>query len=148
MFLYTCMFFYPMRRKERIIISLGTIMCIVILSLPPTISAVGSQCQQQNKTLQSKKIITKGVHDQFLQGALYRIKHPILYFIVTSHLLLRAARGDYLVGISVRHYDAFLIHPILYYRGFWLLMTADSMCDFWNAVSGNWNWPYLSVWSS
>jgi len=139
-----------MRRKERIIIFLGTIICIVILSFIPTISAVESHSQQQNMTLQPEKIITKGVHNLFPQEVLNRIRHPILYSIVKWHIGFRADRGDFLMRISTSYDGMYISHPILHLRGDWLFSTADSMCDFWNAVSVIWNWPYLSVydWSS
>jgi len=139
-----------MRRKERIIIFSGTIICIVILSLPPTISAVEFKSTQESNIIESEKIIMKGANNLSTQEVFFRIEHPIIYSIVKWHIRFRADRGDFLMGISISHDGMYYTHPILYHRGYWLFWTADSMCDFWNTVSGNWNWPHLSVydWSS
>ena len=139
-----------MRRKERIIIFLGTIICIVILSFTLTISADEYKSIKGSNIIESEKIFINEVNNLSTQGILYRIEHPILYSIVKWHIGFRADRGDFLMRISTSHDGMYITHPILHHRGYWLFWTADSMCDFWNAVSVNWNWPYLSVydWSS
>jgi hypothetical protein len=133
-----------MRRKERIIIFLGTIICIVILSLTPTTSAVERKSTQESNINESEKTFMNG--ENHLPIKEFILRHPILFLIVVLQLEFRFSRGYYLEDISSYWDKQFVVtHPLLFIRGRWLQGTWEWEAMFWDIVShvSGWNWPYF-----
>ncbi len=145
MFLYICAFFIFMRRRERRTMLLGTIVCVVLLSLTPIISASENKSTQQNQSNQTEKIVIKKESGLFTRGVFPR--HFILFILVSHQLEFRMERGLYLEDIS-SFWDRQLIitHPGFFLLGRWLQWTEEGEAHFWDAASHlfGWHWPNLS----
>jgi len=133
-----------MRQQGRNTILVGTIICIVILSLTPTISAVELKSIQASNIIESEKILLN--KERHLDIKEFILRHPVLFLIVVLQLEFRFGRGYYLEDISSYWDKQFVVtHPLLFLRGRWLQLTWEWEAMFWDIMSHvlGWNWPYF-----
>jgi hypothetical protein len=127
----------------------GTLLCFVILLVLPTIPAMKLRTIQrgiENSTIcQSEAILVQRVNDFVRKGDLPT--HPLLFFVVEMMFIFRYYRGGFLMNKSVVYDDAeFTVKlPLLYLRGFWLVLTAIFWYMSWATTSEimgwGWDWP-------
>jgi|GEM_PF-3263542 len=95
--------------------------------------------------LQSENIFFKKLYDIFKKED--SLRHPLLFIFVYSIFLSRSFRSTLLGLISITEDMGIpiVIHPILFLRAAWLLMTTYYWSLFWNHISESlsWNWPQL-----
>jgi hypothetical protein len=119
--------------------------CIVILSLTPTISAVEFKSTQKGNIIESEKIFLKEENHLLIKE--FILRHPILFLIVVLQLEFRFGRGYFLEDISSYwgKNGLKITHPLLFFRGRWLQGTWEWESMFWDIVSHVlcWNWPYF-----
>jgi len=86
----------------------------------------------------------KETGDKFKKVGL--LKHPLLFFIIHILAQFRLNRGQFLYEISTStgaYNWVDIMHPLLFLRSCWLVISTYEWLSFWERVSylRGWNWP-------
>ncbi len=77
------------------------------------------------------------------------IKYPLLFIFVYTIYLSHLIRFNLFLNIStdIDMGIPFVVHPLLFLRAAWLVLTVYYWSRFWNHISDSqgWNWPLLHL---
>lgn len=130
-------------KRKKILI--GSVFVLVLLLLLPSIPAIQQRIVEERTY--NKLVEHLNLKDISKINRLERIRHPLLYFIVSIITTVRLKRGWFFYELSTNwdwHWPFPEInHPLLYLRSLMLLFSIEYWVTFWAIISIilRWNWP-------